>query len=63
MPLAKGKKTVGATVSQEFYERIKHLAEEKHWSMAQAVGLFIESYWEYWEKENDVEPPKSSPSK
>lgn len=64
MPLKPGKKTVGATVTDEVYERIKHLAEQRHWSVAQALGLFIELYWECWEMELGITPPKTTkPSK
>lgn len=58
MPLKPDKATVGATVSAEMRERIKHFAEAKHWSVAQSLGLFIEAYWEKWEQDNGVKAPQ-----
>ena len=56
------KQTVGASVTTEMKERIKRIATEKHWSIGQTLGLFIDRYWKEWEKELGlVEEP--SPSK
>lgn len=55
MPLSQGKRTVAATVTDKFREKIKRVAETRHWSIAQTLGLFIERYWEEWEKELGVE--------
>jgi hypothetical protein len=60
MPLTQGKKTVGATVTVEVREKIKRVAELKHWSVAQTLGLFIDAYWSQWEKDLGVdEKPKA----
>ena len=58
MPLQQGKRTVAATVTDEARDRIKRVATLKHWSMAQTLGLFIESHWDAWEKELGIEPEK-----
>ncbi len=64
MPLKPGKKTVGATVTDEMYNRIKHVAGLKYWSIAQTLGLFIETYWEDWERELGVaDEPSPTPKK
>jgi hypothetical protein len=65
MPLKQGKKTVGATVTDEVYDRIKRVAMLKHWSVAQTLALFIDSYWENWEKDLGIEEeePKPTPKK
>jgi len=64
MPLSQGKKTVGATVTGEVQERIKRVAELKHWSVAQTLGLFIDAYWEQWERDIGVEStPKAKTKK
>jgi hypothetical protein len=55
MPLKQGKKTVGATVTDEVHDRIKRVAMLKHWSVAQTLGLFIDAYWENWEKDLGAE--------
>jgi hypothetical protein len=49
------KQTVGASVTTEMKERIKRVAQEKYWSVGQTLGLFIEKYWDEWEKELGVE--------
>ena len=49
------KQTVGASVTTEMRDRIKRLAKEKYWSVGQTLGLFIDRYWEDWEKEIGVE--------
>lgn len=49
------KQTVGASVTAEMRERIKLLAKKKYWSVGQTLGLFIDRYWEEWEKELGVE--------
>lgn len=51
MPLKQGKRTVGATVTDEVHDRIKRVAMLKHWSVAQTLGLFIDAYWDDWERE------------
>ncbi len=64
MPLKQGKKTVGATVTDEVHNRIKRVAALKHWSVAQTLGLFIDSYWDEWERELGVaEEPVPTPKK
>jgi hypothetical protein len=54
MPLSQGKKTVAATVTDDLRNKIKEVAAIKHWSVAQTLGLFIERYWNEWEKELGV---------
>ena len=49
------KQTVGASVTAEMRDRIKRLAKEKYWSVGRTLGLFIDRYWEDWEKELGVE--------
>lgn len=49
------KQTVGASVTTEIKERIKRVANLKHWSVGQTLGLFIDRFWEEWEKEIGVE--------
>jgi hypothetical protein len=61
MPLKPTKKTVGATVTDEVRDKIKRVAELKHWSVAQTLGLFIDAYWEQWEKDLGVFEAESSP--
>lgn len=60
------KQTVGASVTTEFKARIQRVAKEKYWSVGQTLGLFIEKYWDEWEKELGVStnptPKKRSPS-
>ncbi|NEP59923.1 MAG: hypothetical protein F6K31_23445 [Symploca sp. SIO2G7] len=56
MPLKSSKKTVGATVTADMQQRIRHTAQQKHWSVAQTLSLFIDRYWTDWEKELGVEP-------
>lgn len=63
MPLRPGKKTVGATVTDEMRNRIKRVANEKHWSVAQTLGLFIDAYWEAWEKDLGIVETPSPKSK
>lgn len=64
MPLSQGKKTVGATVSAEMQSRIKRVAQLKHWSVAQTLGLFIDAYWDAWEKELGIDPePTTTPKR
>ncbi len=54
------KKTVGATVTDEVRDKIKRVAELKHWSVAQTLGLFIDAYWSQWEKDLGLDPsPKA----
>lgn len=60
MPLKQGKTTVGATVTDEMREKIKRVAELKHWSVAQTLSLFIEAYWEQWE--TDIGVVESAPA-
>ena len=54
MPLKQGKKTVGATVTDEVHDKIKRVAMLKHWSVAQTLGLFIDALWDEWERELGV---------
>jgi hypothetical protein len=61
MPLKQGKKTVGATVTDEVRNRIKRVAALKHWSVAQTIALFIDAYWEEWEKDLGVFEAKPAP--
>ena len=64
MPLKQGKKTVGATVTDEVHNRIKRVAALKHWSVAQTLGLFIDAHWEQWERELGIaEEPVTTPKK
>jgi hypothetical protein len=63
MPLKPDKSTIGVTVTAEFKERIKRLAEAKHWSVSQTVGLFIDAYWDTWEKELGVSSKTDTPKK
>ncbi len=63
MPLNADKSTIGVTVTTEFKERIKRVAEAKHWSVSQTVGLFIEAYWDIWEDELGVSEKKPTPKK
>lgn len=49
------KLTIGASVTDEMKERVKRLAKQKYWSVGQTLGLFIDRYWEEWEKELGVE--------
>ena len=57
------KKTVGATVTDEVRDRIKRVAALKHWSVAQTLGLFIDAYWEQWEKDIGVVETTPPPTK
>ncbi len=62
MPLKQGKQTVAATVTDEQRDQIKRVAALKHWSVAQTLGLFIEAYWDAWEKDLGVaEEPAPTP--
>lgn len=51
MPLKSGKKTLGATVTDEMAERIREVARNKHWSVSQTLSLFIDAHWDEWESE------------
>lgn len=58
------KKTVGATVTDEVRDKIKRVAELKHWSVAQTLGLFIDAYWEQWERDIGIDAtPKDKTKK
>lgn len=64
MPFKPGKKTVGATVTDEMAERIKQVALAKHWSVSQTLSLFIDAYWDEWESEIlQLKPTKTRKSK
>lgn len=64
MPFKPGKKTVGATVTDEMALRIKQVAVAKHWSVSQTLSLFIDAHWDEWESEM-LKPltPQTKPSK
>jgi len=49
--------TVGATVTPDLKDRIKSVAEFKHWSVGMTLRLFIDRYWDDWEKELGMTPP------
>lgn len=55
--------TVGASVTSEMKERIKTVAKSKYWSVGQTLGLFIERYWEEWEKELGIESKSAKTAK
>ena len=51
----KKKQTIGVVVTDEMRDRVKHVATVKHWSLSQTISLFMDAYWENWEKELGVE--------
>ncbi len=54
-PLPVNKKhTIGVTVTDEMRNRVKRIAEEKHWSVSQTLGLFMEAYWDKWEQDMGI---------
>ncbi len=63
MPTKPGKSTLGVTVTDAMRSRIKNVADARHWSLSQAVGLFLERYWDEWEKELGITPAPSEENK
>ena len=60
----KRKQTIGVVVTDETRERVKRVAEVKHWSVSQTLSLFIDAYWDTWEKDLGVaEKPSTTPKK
>lgn len=49
------KTTIGATVTLAMKERIKYLAKKREWTVGNTLRLFIDRYWEDWEKELGIE--------
>lgn len=56
------KRTIGVIVSDEMRDRLQRVAALKHWSVSQTLKLFIDAYWEQWEKDLGVEVPPTDPT-
>lgn len=58
------KQTIGVVVTDEMRDRVKRVAKLKHWSLSQTIALFMDSYWDDWERELGIaEEPVTTPKK
>lgn len=51
MPISPDKKSIGLTVTKVMYQRIQKVAKSRLWSISQTLSVFLDSYWDEWEKE------------